>query len=303
MHGLVIYLAVAFGGAYLVDFLWLLPNSDNPLAFQIGASVRMFMPLLGVLAVMLLKSERFSKYDVGICVGKPVWLLISPSIPFLVWGISILLHRIFGLTTVSWVEMIDTMMQTAAEQGQMDDNAIAVFTWMKSNPVLSMVLLLGASLLAGVSINALFAFGEEIGWRGYLVHRLLGNNFYVQVVAIGLIWGLWHAPLIFVLGYNYPGFKGWVALIVFILFTVSVTYVLNNLRLLSGSVFPAVLAHGTLNALGGLMALSSGEDALVGGVAGIVPIISWILIGIGLDMVKLRTGISHCRNTETPNIT
>ncbi|NPA33616.1 MAG: CPBP family intramembrane metalloprotease [Chlorobi bacterium] len=303
MRGLVIYLFIAFGGGYLIDFVWLLPNSDNSLAFQIGASVRMFMPLLGVLAVRLFKVERFSKFDVGLCIGKPFWLFLAPVIPLLVWGISILLHKLFGWAVFSWAEMIDAMTQTATQHGQSDDNVVAFFTWLKNNPFLSMIFIVGSSVFAGVSINALFAFGEEIGWRGYLIHKLFSKNFYVQVVAIGLIWGLWHAPLIFALGYNYPGFQGWVPLIAFIFFTISVSYVLNNLRVLSGSVFPVTLVHGTVNAIGGLMLLSSGENALIGGSAGLVTSLSWLLIGALLDVIRQKYGITTCEKAETPAIT
>jgi len=58
-------------------------------------------------------------------------------------------------------------------------------------------------LFAGDTLNALFGFGEEAGWRGYLLHEWKHMQFWKASLFIGLIWGIWHAPLI-LLGYNYP---------------------------------------------------------------------------------------------------
>ena len=59
-------------------------------------------------------------------------------------------------------------------------------------------------VVVGSLINTVPAFGEEVGWRGFLFPRL--QELFGPVVAVvgtGVVWGLWHAPLI-LLGYNYP---------------------------------------------------------------------------------------------------
>ena len=58
-------------------------------------------------------------------------------------------------------------------------------------------------LMAGATVNAVAAFGEEAGWRGLLLHELRGLGFWPASAVIGVIWGLWHAPLI-LHGHNYP---------------------------------------------------------------------------------------------------
>jgi membrane protease YdiL (CAAX protease family) len=62
----------------------------------------------------------------------------------------------------------------------------------------------GAGIIAGLTLNGLFAFGEEYGWRGYLWDRLANRGRLGSFVCVGSLWGLWHAPLILVVGYNYP---------------------------------------------------------------------------------------------------
>ena len=64
---------------------------------------------------------------------------------------------------------------------------------------------IGQVLMAGPTINAIVALGEELGWRGLLMHELKSLGFWRSSFAIGFFWGLWHLPMI-VNGYNYPGY-------------------------------------------------------------------------------------------------
>jgi membrane protease YdiL (CAAX protease family) len=59
------------------------------------------------------------------------------------------------------------------------------------------------ALIAGVTINAVSGFGEELGWRGFLQRELVHLGFWKSSICVGLIWGLWHAPLI-LQGHNHP---------------------------------------------------------------------------------------------------
>jgi len=98
----------------------------------------------------------------------------------------------------------------------------------------------------GMGIGLVLAAGEEIGWRGYMLTRLIDSGVPRPVLAGGLIWALWHVPL--VLGGVYaagPSPALSAALIV-----VSITsfgYVIGRLRLESGSVWPAVVLHAAWN--------------------------------------------------------
>lgn len=103
-----------------------------------------------------------------------------------------------------------------------------------------------------VFVNHVAAFGEEIGWRGYLL-PLLTEEFGVQraVLLDGALWGIVHAPLVcFGLNYtgNYPG-KPWTGILMMVLFAVSIGIFLSWLTLKSGSIFPACIAHGAINAI------------------------------------------------------
>jgi membrane protease YdiL (CAAX protease family) len=55
-----------------------------------------------------------------------------------------------------------------------------------------------------VPVGTALAFGEEFGWRGYLLPRLLPLGEVKAAIIVGLIWGPWHLPVLIV-GLNYPG--------------------------------------------------------------------------------------------------
>lgn len=69
-------------------------------------------------------------------------------------------------------------------------------------PPLPVVLVV--SLLAGATFNGIFMLAEDLGWRGYLWSQWRPLGFWRLAVLTGLLWGLWHTPII-AAGYNYPG--------------------------------------------------------------------------------------------------
>jgi membrane protease YdiL (CAAX protease family) len=97
----------------------------------------------------------------------------------------------------------------------------------------------------------LFAAGEEIGWRGVLVPNLArGWGFAVSALVPGAAWAVWHYPDILFFGYN-AGLPPVYAVTCFTVTLVAAGVFFTWLRLVSGSVWPAVFAHGLGNAIGG----------------------------------------------------
>src|SRR5690625_7710980 len=64
------------------------------------------------------------------------------------------------------------------------------------SPTVLIVMTVIQAFIAGITIDALVAFGEEAGWRGWLQTALAALGRLSQVLLIGVIGGLWHAPLI-----------------------------------------------------------------------------------------------------------
>jgi len=92
-------------------------------------------------------------------------------------------------------------------------------------------------------------FGEEYGWRGYLLPRLLPLGEVKATLLLGLIWGLWHLPAI-IIGLNYPNQPLWAALAVFTANALLLAFPFTWLYTASGgSPFVVGVMHATLNAV------------------------------------------------------
>ncbi len=136
-------------------------------------------------------------------------------------------------------------------------------------------LILGLNLLIAPFFNLIFAAGEEIGWRGYLYPALRrGMSSAKAALVSGLIWGLWHAPII-ALGHNYgTDYTGWpfAGIAAMCLFCIGFGGLLVWLRERTQNVWPAALAHGALNAVAALPTLLLLPGASVNPLLGPAPV-------------------------------
>jgi uncharacterized protein len=116
-------------------------------------------------------------------------------------------------------------------------------------PVQTLLLIQLGSLLLSPGVNALLVFGEEWGWRGFLLPKLLPLGQWQALLLTGVLWGFWYSPVI-LLGYDYP-FHPRLGIFLMIAFCVIFGVLLGWLRLATGSVWPSAIGHGALNAAGG----------------------------------------------------
>lgn len=145
-----------------------------------------------------------------------------------------------------------------------------------------------------VFINHILAFGEEVGWRAYLL-PLLVKKFGVKcgIMLDGVLWGIVHAPLVY-FGVNYAGnYVGspWTGMLMMIVFATSVGILLSYLTWKTKSIFPACICHGAINAIreAPLFICSSNYSALLGPKpSGLLGMVGFIVLGIGL-MVAMKS--------------
>lgn len=98
----------------------------------------------------------------------------------------------------------------------------------------------------GVVQNCATTLGEEIGWRGFLVPELAKRfSFTATSILSGLIWAVWHMPIIIFGGFNVG--TGWYGVVVVSLNMIVLCFVLTWLRLKSGSLWTAVILHASSN--------------------------------------------------------
>lgn len=106
----------------------------------------------------------------------------------------------------------------------------------------------GVMLLFGALQDFKYVAGEEIGWRGYMLTRLVDAKIPVPILISGLVWGLWHVPLI-VSGQYASGPHPFLSVCLFLVGIVAGAYVFAWLRLSSGSIWPSIWGHGAWNAI------------------------------------------------------
>lgn len=143
---------------------------------------------------------------------------------------------------------------------------------------------------------------EEFAWRGYLTPRLASLQLHpaVQYSITGFIWASWHIPyyLYFLSRDTLAEFTSlnlgvFIALSFVLLPFHAVTY--GELRLLTGSVWPAWLLHNASNAVsfalisGGFITLDEGQATLFSpGTEGVLATVLFGLLGVGLYQYRMK---------------
>ena len=145
-----------------------------------------------------------------------------------------------------------------------------------ANPWLILLFLILQSAIVAVPINAVVSMGEEFGWRAYLLQKLMvffsgppststeasnhPNGFSAAAarkasLLVGLVWGVWHWPLFF-LSMRIDASMPLLYPLIYLLSTCAMSVLLCWVTLRSGSVWPAAIGHGAINAFSGLVALT-----------------------------------------------
>ncbi|KOY15797.1 type II CAAX endopeptidase family protein [Paenibacillus xylanivorans] len=103
-------------------------------------------------------------------------------------------------------------------------------------------------MFAGTAIGVISSSGEEIGWRGYMLTRLINARVPRPVLTSGIIWGVWHLPVMLFANY-YSGPYPALSVVLFMISVTSFSYMISRLRLTTGSIWPAILLHACWNAV------------------------------------------------------
>ena len=273
------FIGLTFLLSYLLAILyfifggkWVMPGS------LIVATIYMFIPMTVALVVQKLIFKEPIKKPLGISFKFNRWFLVAwllpPVIAFATIGISLLFPGVeYSHSMAGMFERFGALL-TPEELEQMQNQAAAF-------PVHPIWIGLLQGLLAGITINAVAGFGEELGWRGFLQKEFAYMGFWKSSAVIGFVWGVWHAPLI-LQGHNYPQ-NPLAGVFMMIIFTVLLSPIISFVRLKANSVVAAAIMHGSINGTLGLsiMVIKGGNDMTVG-VTGLSGFIVLVITIIGL---------------------
>jgi len=280
------FLALAFGGMSICAVVVLV--SPGGLSGPVGgAAVRlvMFVPALSALLVVILverSSDRIRSLGIGPI--RPVGRTLAYSLLGIALALVFSLGGL-GVATLLGVYRFDLSSFSGYEELlRSSDRPLR-------QPIQLLVVAQLVAIPVGSVFNVVFTAGEEIGWRGWLLPKLLPLGSFWAVVVSGAIWGLWHAPLV-LLGYNYGPGAGPIGVLAMICSCIVVGGFLAWLRLKSRTIWPGAIAHGVINAAAGLVLVlyAAGTRALTLEVT-LLGWTGWILPGLFLTVVALTPGL------------
>lgn len=289
---ILIYLAITFAITYGFSFFVIYPlnSSENVRAGMdvlttLLIAAIMFFPAIGVLLTRLITKEGF----------KNAWLH-----PHFKGNIKTYLLAYFGpgiLTLLGTVLYFIIFPDDFDSQfGFLKTALEATGATAESYPMPLSTLVISQALTAlflGPLMNFVTCFGEEWGWRGYLLPKMSEKLPLIPMLLVnGVIWGLWHAPIT-ALGHNYgvgyPGFP-FTGIAAMCFFCIVMGVFLSCISLKTQSCIPAVLGHGAINSIAGIglyMTKDGGNVFLGPAPTGLIGAIPFIIVGV-IMVVKMR---------------
>ncbi len=219
-----IYIIVVFVITYVLNLYLYLQGGLMSTASLVVLMVQMLIP--GLVAVFMIIRGKERLKDYGLTFGGLRYYLLALLLIIGYQLLFVLVAAAFGLgNLVSLTE------------------GFSLFAPGANLPLWQIILII--FILAPLQ-NLLFGLGEEFGWRGYLSGKLLPGGLFKTIIIVGIVWGLWHAPVI-LMGHNFPEHP-LPGVFIMSLSCIPLGAVLLWLRLKSGSAIVAGFAHGALNA-------------------------------------------------------
>jgi membrane protease YdiL (CAAX protease family) len=245
---------------------------------MIVAMVFMFMPMVSAILVQKGIYKEPLKKPLGISFKLNRWWLAAwlfpPLFAFAAMGVGLLMPGVrYSPEMANFFEWLKGF--TTPEHHELIREELT------ASPIHLFWILLIQGLVAGVTTNAFLAFGEELGWQGFLLRELSQMRFWKASAIIGLVWGIWHAPLI-LQGHNYPEHPV-AGVFMMMLFNLLLAPIFSYIRLKSKSVIAAAIIHGSLNSTAALaVIMTEGGNELTIGVTGAAGFIVLLIVNLGI---------------------
>lgn len=272
------FLVIAFGLAWLITLpLWLSGNglaTPGAVLYIVGM---MYTPAAAALVVSFFvqrpRPRPLAEY-LGLWPLRPVMRVVGMTLiglfgSILLVIVGVFVSAAFGLVHLDLVHFsgFERTLETAARGTRLP---IAVGL---------LVLIQLVAVPFGSLVNAFATIGEELGWRGWLLPSLRPLGTWPSLLITGVVWGLWHSPII-LLGYDFarPDLLGVLLMVGGCLF---LGILIGWLRLRSGSIWPSVFAHAAFNAASGTLALLVAADAKPDpAVVGPLGLVAWAVMAV-----------------------
>ncbi len=278
---IIIYLAITFFMTYAYCFGVVYPinNSANVRTELSGITglliaAVMFFPAIGVLLTRLITKEGFKNSWIRLNINEHIKTYLLAY-----FGPSILTFLGIIVYFLIFPSHFDPEFGFIAASLEASGVSAEAYPMPLSMLVISQAL---TGLFLGPAMNFITCFGEEWGWRGYLLPKMAEKIPAIPMLLInGLIWGLWHAPLTAIghnYGVGYPGFP-FTGIAAMCGFCIVMGIFLSYVSMKTKSCIPAVFGHGAINSIAalGMYFTKDGGNPFIGpaptGIVGALPFI------------------------------
>jgi membrane protease YdiL (CAAX protease family) len=291
---IITFLAVTFIITYFLEIFVIgrLAVSIDPTiqtVFQFLAASVMLIPSIGVVITRIITKEGF----------KNLW--IKPNIK---GNIKYYVFAWFGMIALTLIgaaiyftvfpDKFDWNMTYLINMYKATGQNVSAET-LKSKMFIQVVMAIFLSPI----LNALFCFGEEWAWRGYLLPKMMKKFKLLPMLLInGVIWGLWHAPLT-ALGHNYGLNYAWfpfAGIFAMCMFCIVLGTIFSYLTIKTKSCIPAVIAHGSINGFASVamyFTVDGGNPFVGPGATGVVGGSVFIVTAVILYFLLNKAGLTE----------
>ncbi len=259
------FIGICLPATYILGIYMLF---NGGLANPIGM-LAMYIPALTVIGLYIFKFKKpiFKKGDLGLNFkGLKYWIIA----PLTLTGLSLLSYVVSYLFNPELFDTVENIRLALEKQG---------FYW--GNIYIGFLAIILVNGLVGSFLNIPMFIGEELGWRAFMVPRLL--KLYKPQIAFligAAVWAIWHSVMI-VMGLNYPSVHPVWGNLLMIAFCIPVGIIFQYFYVKSKSVVVAALAHAGLNKSAMSMSFLLADDSydtLLYGPTGVIGIVIFSIV-------------------------
>ncbi|MGL5755798.1 MAG: CPBP family intramembrane glutamic endopeptidase [Paraclostridium sp.] len=205
----------------------------------------MFMPAIATIITTLISKEKFK--DVWIkpnLKGNIKYYIIAWLVPVLLIVVGVVIYYLI------FPSQFDGSMSNMINSTKNQLIGLGKSVPTNSQIKLMLIVQIITSIFIAPVVNFIPCLGEELGWRGYLLPNLSKKYSLVKATLItGVIWGIWHAPMI-AMGHNYGlGYitAPWGGIFAMTIFCVCLGSLFSYVTIKTKSCIPAVIGHAMIN--------------------------------------------------------
>jgi membrane protease YdiL (CAAX protease family) len=243
MRKILLFCFLTYLLAYALQLSFL--NPQNIKSEQAKSILLLVMWVPAFVTIIIKKFSKEGFKDIGFRIGNLKYYLLAFLLILFMVPLEVFLSLLLGVAQYN--DKLVTISQGTVQLGE--DWKFALLFGFKNLSLPFFILNNLASMLVASIIGIIFAFGEELGWRGFLQSRLFARmRMTPGVIILGLIWGFWHLPA------NLMGLQSTAnptlnALVLFPLFTICFSAILAWFYIKSRSIFLVSFLHSANNTI------------------------------------------------------